>query len=73
MPRNYPQGRCINSRQSGSEQFMLYLKSLGSSEADITGPACAVSYENELLRDNHDRAQLGIILIGVPLRGLKPC
>lgn len=36
----------MNSRQSSSEQFMLYLKSLGGSEADVTGPACAVSDED---------------------------
>ena len=36
----------MNSRQSGSEQFMLYLKSLGGSEADITGPRCVVSEED---------------------------
>jgi hypothetical protein len=34
------------SKQSSSEQFMLYLKSLGGSEADITGPACVVSDED---------------------------
>ena len=36
----------MNSKQSGSEQFMLYLKSLGGSEADITGPGCVVSEED---------------------------
>jgi hypothetical protein len=34
------------SKQSSSEQFMLYLKSLGGSEADVTGPACVVSGED---------------------------
>jgi hypothetical protein len=34
------------SNQSRSEQFMLYLKSLGGSEADVTGPACVVSDED---------------------------
>ena len=34
------------SKQSSSEQFMLYLKSLGGSEADVTGPACGVSDED---------------------------
>ena len=34
------------SKQSSSEQFMLYLKSLGGSEADVTGPACLVSDED---------------------------
>jgi hypothetical protein len=36
----------MNSKQSSSEQFMLYLKSLGGSEADVTGPACALSDED---------------------------
>jgi hypothetical protein len=36
----------MNSNQSSSEQFMLYLKSLGGSEADVVGPACAVSDED---------------------------
>ena len=36
----------MNSKQSRSEQFMLYLKSLGGSEADVTGSACAVSDED---------------------------
>lgn len=34
------------SNQSRSEQFMLYLKSLGGSEADVTGPSCVVSDED---------------------------
>ena len=34
------------ANQSISEQFMLYLKSLGGSEADVTGPACVVSDED---------------------------
>lgn len=46
MPRNYPQGDCMNSNQSSSEQFMLYLKSLGGSEADVTGPGCVLSDED---------------------------
>jgi hypothetical protein len=36
----------MNSNQSSSKQFMLYLKSLGGSEADVTGPACVVSDED---------------------------
>jgi hypothetical protein len=40
---NYPQGGCMNSNQSSSEQFMLYLKSLGGSEADVTGPSSMAS------------------------------
>ena len=33
-------------KQSSSEQFMRYLKSLGGLDADITGPACLVSDED---------------------------
>ncbi|GAB3568662.1 hypothetical protein GCM10027405_30720 [Arthrobacter alkaliphilus] len=36
----------MNSNQSSSEQFMLYLKSLGGSEADVAGPVCWVSDED---------------------------
>ena len=36
----------MNSKQSSSEQFMLYLKSLGGSEVDVTGPASVVSDED---------------------------
>jgi hypothetical protein len=33
----------MNSRQSSSEQFMRYLKSVGGSEADVSGAAYVVS------------------------------
>ena len=33
-------------KQSRSEQFMRYLKSLGGLDADVTGPACVVSDED---------------------------
>ena len=33
----------MNSRQSSSEQFMQYLKSVGGSEADVTGASYVVS------------------------------
>ncbi|MGN7252729.1 hypothetical protein [Arthrobacter sp. SAFR-014] len=38
----------MNPNQSSSEQFMLYLKSLGGSEADVAGSACAVSGEDNV-------------------------
>jgi hypothetical protein len=38
----------MHSNQSSSEQVMLYLKSLGGSEADVTGSACAVSDEDSV-------------------------
>jgi hypothetical protein len=44
--RQQPPGERMNSKQSSSKQFMLYLKSLGGSEADLTGPACVVSDED---------------------------
>ena len=52
----------MNSNQSSSEQFMLYLKSLGGSEADVTGPGCMVCVEDtvesvvsRMRRERHGR------------------
>lgn len=36
----------MNSRQSSSEQFLQYLKSVGGSESDITGAAYVVTDED---------------------------
>jgi hypothetical protein len=36
----------MNSNQPSSAQFMLYLKSLGGSEADVAGPVSGVSDED---------------------------
>ena len=33
----------MNFNQPSSAQFMLYLKSMGGSEADVAGAACSVS------------------------------
>ena len=41
--REYPQGGCMNSNQSSSEQFGQHLKSVGGSESDVSGSAYVVT------------------------------